>query len=198
MSKLFYSMKPGALAAVLLIGGVPAVRTAAALEAAPKPATARQAESCPVTDAQQRELVAIHQEATDLGAVRAPASARVDAALARIDRLTHELTRCLEPQIKSMIAQAGSGPAQDLVERVKATAMRLATDNRMPDEERSRLTEQLASDTEKLRAETGHGAAGARELQEQNRIFNNKINGNLGIALRELDKEKHELLRLRG
>jgi short subunit dehydrogenase-like uncharacterized protein len=122
----------------------------------------------------------------------------VNAALARVDRLSQDLTRCLEPQIKSMIAQAGSGPSPEVVERVRTAAVRLASGETMTDEERSRLTAQLASDTAKLRSETGHGATEAKDLQEQNRIFNSNMNGNLGIALKELDKTKHELLRLRG
>jgi hypothetical protein len=197
MSKL-NSLKPGALAAVLLIGCVPAARAAAALEQTSKPEAAGQSETCLVTDAQRQEMAAIRKEVGDLGAARAPLGERVNATLVRIDRLSHELTRCLEPQIKSMIAQAGSGPSPELVERVRTTAVRLASGETMTDEERSRLTEQLASDTAKLRSETGPRAADSKELQEQNRIFNINMNGNVGIALRELDKAKHELLRLRG
>lgn len=196
MSK--FSLKPGALAAALLIGCVPAARATVAPEATPKSAAAGPSEPCPVTDAQRQELAAIRKEVSDLGAVRAPAGERANAALVRVDRLSQELTRCLEPQIKSMIAQAGSGPSPGMVERVKATAMRLATETRMSDEERSRLTEQLASDTGKLRAEASHGAAGAQGLKEQSRIFNNKMNGDIGMTLRELDQAKHDLLRLRG
>jgi|SRR5947199_3275060 len=198
MSKILDSWKSGALAAALLFGGVPAVGAAAASEAAAKAEAAAQAGTCQVTKAQQQELTAIRKEASDLAALRVPAGERVNAALARVDRLSQDLTRCLEPQIKSMIAQAGGGPSPEVVERVRTAAVRLASGETMTDEERSRLTAQLASDTAKLRSETGHGATEAKDLQEQNRIFNSNMKGNLGIALKELDKTKHELLRLRG
>ena len=198
MSKILDSWKSGALAAALLFGGIPAVGAAAASEAAAKAEAAAQAGTCQVTKAQQHELTAIRKEASDLAALRVPAGERVNAVLARVDRLSQDLTRCLEPQIKSMIAQAGSGPSPEVVERVRMAAVRLASGETMTDEERSRLTAQLASDTAKLRSETGHGATEAKDLQEQNRIFNSNMKGNLGIALKELDKTKHELLRLRG
>lgn len=193
MKALDNTVKRSALAASFVIGSV----FLAGAASAPKAVPAAKAERCPLTDAQRHELSAIQKESATLATEKQPASERIDQTLHRITLLSQDLTRCLEPEIQRMVAQAGGTISGNAAAEIRATAMRLATELEMPEEERARLTEQLKNDIETLRAETSDDAASSRELAESNRIFNNKIFGELGDALNILDKAKNDLLRLR-
>lgn len=146
---------------------------------------------CTLTPEQHKEVAAIRNRVADLEKESQLSDTRIAETKERIDQLSRELVKCLQPEIDRMAVQgkASKIPAENATE-IQEAALRLATDLRMSPEERSRLIAKIQRDTRSINAST------ARELRQDTAAFERKLDGELGEALKALDAEKRKLQRL--